>query len=180
MKFSIGGQYDVSSNTFWKHVFFRDDFTEALYAEGLGFESIDVLDASTNEGGDRTRHLRVQPRLNIPKLIRRRIGERLTYIEAGYFDSTLEVWKTDIRLGGWEDKVKVYSEMSFSDIGPNHSRRQVDFHVEAHVLGVGGLVERFLEKTLRESYEKARIMTNTWISTHLSAELRRSTEYGSP
>ena len=98
--------------------------------EGLGFESIEVLGASTDKSGDRTRQLRVHPRLKIPKLIRRRIGERLTYVEAGRFDSTLKVWRTELRLGGWEDKVKVVSEMSFSDIGPNHSRRQVDFTVK--------------------------------------------------
>ncbi|MEE2787557.1 MAG: DUF2505 family protein [Myxococcota bacterium] len=173
MKFSIGGEYEVSTETFWNHVFFRDDFTHALYFDGLGFERVEILDTSLAETGDRTRHLLVQPRLNIPRLIRGRIGDRLTYVEEGQFDAKRQRWQTVLRLKGWEDKVKIRSEMSFTDIGRNHALRHVEFDIEARVMGLGRLVERFLEGTLRESYEDARMMTNMWIRTHIADELRR-------
>ena len=47
--------------------------------------------------------------------------------------------------------------------GPGQSDRVAEFEIEVKIFGIGGMFEKFLEKTMRESYGKATEFTNKWL-----------------
>jgi hypothetical protein len=41
--------------------------------------------------------------------------------------------------------------------------RVVDFEIKVSIFGVGGVIEGFIEKTVRESYDRGAAFTNTFL-----------------
>ena len=47
--------------------------------------------------------------------------------------------------------------------GPGQSDRVASFDIEVKIFGIGGMFEKFLEKTMNENYKKAAEFTNQWL-----------------
>ena len=172
MKFKVFGDYDVGVNTFWEQVFFDEGFTADLYRDGLNFERLEIMSDEVFEDGQRKRSLKAYPNFDMPLAIRKRLGEQFCYIEDGHFDPVHKKWTTDIHLPRLGQKLTIRSIMSFNPNGENRSTRLVDFEVNVHIFGFRRIIEPFLERTLKQSYEEARIVTNRWIHEHLDETVR--------
>ena len=179
MKFKIYGDYDVGVDTFWKSVFFDEGFTAHLYRHGLNFDRLEILSDELLENGERKRRLKAYPNFDMPLAVRKRLGTQFCYVEDGHYDPKNQRWTTDIHLPRLGQKLTIRSAMTFSDNGPNRSTRLVEFDVNVNIFGFRRIVEPFLERTLKHSYEQARVVTNEWIHEHVDEAQRHRSDASS-
>lgn len=163
MEFTVRDRYACSAERFWSEVFFEEDYNRPLYLEALQFQAFDVLTLSAEPNGDRTRRVKVMPRLDAPAPVRKVIGDALTYIEEGRYDAAQGRWSTRIVPSVMPDKISIRSDMWMDPVGDHECDRVAHFQVNVRVFGLGKIFERFVEKTLRESYAEAARFTNTWL-----------------
>lgn len=163
MKFSLRHPYAIEPDAFWREVFFDPAYNEALYREGLHFEAFKVLDESNPPDGRRTRKLAVKPKLDAPAAIKKVLGDSIDYVEEGRLDPSRPAWITRVIPSKLADKVSIHNEFWLERTGPGRSDRVASFDVEVKIFGLGGIFEKFLEKTMRESYQLAADFTNKWL-----------------
>lgn len=167
MKFTIRHPYNIEPEPFWQDVFFDADYNEKLYREGLRFEAFDVLELTSPPDGRRARKVRVKPHLDAPAPIRKVIGDSVSYVEEG----RLELggpqgprWVARVIPSTLAEKTQVHAEMWLERTGAGRSDRVASFDIEVKIFGIGGMFEKFLEKTMRDNYQKAAEYTNTWLA----------------
>lgn len=165
MRLVLRHPYGLAADRFWSEMFFDPAYNRALYTEGLGFESIDVLEDVADATGRRTRRLRVRPRLDMPAAVRRLVGDAVSYVEAGTFDPAAGTFTTRILPSALSDRIRIETVMRCEPRGPDRCERVAEIDLAVRVLGVGRVFEKFLERTLRENYDKAAAFTERWLAT---------------
>lgn len=166
MKFTIRHPYAIEPDAFWRELFFDRAYNEKMYLEGLRFEGFEILEETSPPDGRRTRKVRVKPRFDAPAAIRGVVGDSMSYVEEGRLETAgpnAPRWISKVLPSALADKTKVTAEMWLERTGPGQSDRVANFEVEVKMFGVGGMVEKFLEKSMRENYQKAADFTNQWI-----------------
>ncbi len=163
MKFSLRHPYLIEPEAFWRDVFFDPAYNEALYREGLHFEAFKVLDETSPADGRRTRKLAVKPKLDMPGPIKAMLGDSVDYVEDGRLDPSRPMWITKVIPSKLADKVSITNEFWLERTGPGRSDQVASFEVNVKIFGLGGVFEKFLGKTMRESYQKAADFTNQWL-----------------
>jgi hypothetical protein len=167
MRFEIAGDYRIGVEDFWSSVFFEPAFNDYLHSEGLGFKGYEITAESVETDGSRTRSLTAYPSTPIPRPLQRVIGKSISYMETGRFDPSDQCWITEVEVPTLGKRLSLNSRMSFHQTGSNRCQRKVVFNIEAHILGVGRMVEKFIASALRDNYEAARVATNQWIKDNI-------------
>ena len=98
------------------------------------------------------------------------LGTDFYFLEHGVFDTKRKSWATEMKLPRFGDKVQIATNMYFQNTAPGKSERTVEFDIQVKFFGVGRIIERFIERTMRESYENARVMTNDWVRENLASQ----------
>src|SRR5687768_14500886 len=81
----------VTPETFWTRLFFDPDYNRGLY-QALGFQAFEVLKLEHREGGRIRRLVRAEPPVKAPGLLKRKLAERLSYLDDGEFDPATQTW----------------------------------------------------------------------------------------
>ncbi len=170
MRFEVGGDYDIDVDGFWSSVFFEPEFNDFLYGAGLLFQGYEITEERVESDGARYRVLKAYPNTPIPKTFQKFLGQKVYYIETGRYDPKAKVWNTQIDLPRLGSKLKLNISMSFKPAGPGRSVRRVTFDLGVKVFGIGRVIERFIESTLVENYDSARVVTNEWIRDNLTQD----------
>ncbi|HEY8378691.1 MAG TPA: DUF2505 domain-containing protein [Nannocystis sp.] len=172
MKFTIRHPYAIEPEAFWRDVFFDREYNEKLYREGLRFEAFEILEETSPPDGRRTRKVRVTPTIDAPAAIKKVIGDSISYVEEGRLEITgpnTPRWISKVLPSKLADKSTIKAEMWLERTGPGQSDRVAEFDIEVKMFGVGGMLEKFLEKSMRESYQKAAEWTNQWLRSRQAA-----------
>ena len=163
MKFILRHPYAIEPEAFWRDVFFDPAYNEAMYLKALKFEGMKVLEDTTSETGRRARKMAMSPKLDAPGPIKKLLGDSISYIEDGHLDPTKPSWVVKVLPSKLADKTSIQSEMWLERTGPGQSDRVAAFDIEVKIFGIGGMFEKFLEKTMRENYQQAADFTNVWL-----------------
>ncbi len=163
MQFTLSHQYGIPAERFWDDVFFDDGYNEQLYGEGLRFEAFDIQQFERREDGTAYRRVRVTPRLVMPKPVKKIFGDSVSYVEEGRLD-TRGHFVTTIIPNRMADKIHIGTDMWLEPRGAERCERFARFEVKVRAFGLGKILERFFEKTMRDSYEAAASFTNDWIA----------------
>ncbi len=166
MKFTIRHTWNVTEEDYWPKIFFNDDYNLRLYKEGLQFPGYEVLEAKEHPDGSRTRKLRIEPKADAPTVVKKLIGDSLQYTEEGRWDPKTRRWSYAVTLSKLADKITIKGEFWVEKRGDKQIERICDVDVNVRIFGVGGVVESFIEKTTRESYEKTGKFTTAYIREH--------------
>jgi hypothetical protein len=169
MEFVIQHSHAVSQDTFWNHIFFREDYNQRVYVQTLKFHRAEVLSQSTDSAtGAITRTMLLEPRADAPAVIQKLIGSSFHYIDEGTYDPSKHTWTYRARPSKLADKIIVEGTVSTSPAqgDPNAVVRTAHCRVKANVFGVGGIIEKFLEQSTRDSYEKIARVTDAYIAEH--------------
>jgi len=161
MLFTIRNTFHTRPESYWNHIFFDPEYNNRLY-EALGFTSFEVLELTGEPGGPRTRKMRTEPAAEAPAVVRKLIGDSLTYSESGSFDPESAIWVYEIKTNKLSDKVHIGGRLWVEPV-EGGIERVAEVDVSVKVFGVGGAVERFIEKTTRDSYVKTAVFTNSFI-----------------
>jgi hypothetical protein len=163
VKFTVRDIFETDVDTYWSEMFFDEEYNSRLYREGLGFKDFAVLELTGEKGGPRTRKMRTEPAADAPAVVRKLIGDSLTYTESGSFDPAKKLWTYTIATSKLADKVHIGGKLWAEPKGPKKLERIAEIEIEVKIFGVGGAVEKFIEKTTRDSYVKATAFTNRFI-----------------
>lgn len=163
MKLQLRDTYRCSAEHFFDAMFFDPAYNEALYRQGLGFEQMQILEDVVADDGARTRRMRVKPKLDAPRAVRKLIGDALTYEEHGRYDPATRRWATRIVTSKLADRIQITTDVTTEARGDSECVRVADFVFSVRVLGAGRVFEQFIARTMRENYDKAARFSNEWL-----------------
>ncbi len=151
-------------DTYWNDVFFNVAFTKHLYLDKLNFKSFELVRFDVQDDGSIRRIIRTEPRGEIPRHLRRFIGDSICYVEDGEFDARSRRWRFTLIPSHFADKVSITGEMKVIDRGNRVLDRVVNMEVRVNVMGMGRLIESFVGRLIRESYDSATAFTHDWLN----------------
>jgi len=164
MHFTVKHRFETDSDTFWNKIFFDDDYNRALWLDHLKFSDFRILSFEREDNGTIRRRVEVAPRVEIPKAIKKVLGDSANYIEEGSFNSVDKKWRFVVIPHVASNKIKTHGELWVEPVGEKRIERICVVNTEVKVFGVGRLVEEIIEKQTRTSYDQASVFTNKWIS----------------
>ncbi len=164
MRFRCQNVFNCDAETYWSKVFFDVEYNRGLYLGTLGFKQFEVLELTGEPGGDRTRKMFTEPKNDAPAVVTKLIGGGLNYTERGRFDAKTQKWTYEITTNKLSDKVRIGGTLWVEPRGDKKIERICEVDLEVNVFGVGGVVEKFIADTTRESYEKTAQYTNAFLA----------------
>jgi hypothetical protein len=157
--FIVRHDLDCTPDFFWERVHPSDAFNDFLYKEKLGFEyEVIRLDPKTGE-----RDARIVPKVDAPAAVKKIFGDG-SFVERGRFDAVKKVYSFDIIPSTLADRIRLGGAMRMEPRGTDGCTRVVDFEVDARVFGLGGVIEAFVQRTVRASYDQSCGFTNEFIA----------------
>lgn len=161
MKFEMRHTFQCDEETFWGKVFFDDEYNRRLFKEGLDFAVYEPLELKEEPNGNKFRRVKTQPKAQMPAAVQKILGDPVS-IEEGRFDATARRWAVKLIPHKMADKIHISGEFRMSPTA-NGIERLANFEVKVDIFGVGGIVEGFVEKQIRDGYDKGAVFTNKFI-----------------
>lgn len=162
MEFTIRHTLDIDEDTFWKQLFFDEEFNRALYQDHLKFHTFKVLEYEEKPDGVIIRRTENAPPVEVPKAIEKALGNATSYIEDGRFDPVAKKFVFTASPTA-TDKIQTRGEVWCEERGEKRIERIVRVEVNAKIFGVGKVVENTIEQQTRQQYDKATEFTRQWI-----------------
>ena len=163
MKFTCRNIFNTDADTYWSKIFFDPAYNRGVYLDTLQFKKWETVELTGEDGGPRTRKQILEPKSDAPAVVQKLVGGSISYVEQGRFDPTTRIWTYDISLSKLGDKVRIGGKFWVEPRGDKRIERICDVDLNVNIFGVGGVVEKFIEKETRDSYEKTTSFTNEWI-----------------
>lgn len=160
-EFEIRNTIDIAAEQFYETCFLDESFNERLYRDELGHR-YELLESNREAG---YRRARVEPRVELPAMLRKVIGDGFGYVEEGRYDLAKRRYDFTVVPSKLADKLKVRGQLVVEPLGPDRCARICRFEVEAKIFGVGKAIEAFLEKSMRDTYERSATFTNRYLAT---------------
>jgi len=164
MRFRCQNVFNCDAPTYWTKIFFDKEYNDGLYRNVLGFKSFEIQELTGEPGGDRTRRMYTEPMAEAPAVVTKLIGGGLAYTERGSFDAKTEKWTYAITTNKLTEKVRIGGTLWVEPRGDKKIERICEVELEVNVFGVGGVIEKFIADTTRDSYEKTAKYTNEFIA----------------
>jgi hypothetical protein len=159
---TVAHEYECDVDTFW-NVFFDEEFTRALFTDGLRFPKYELLELRRADH-EIVRRIAATPRLNAPEPVVRALGPKLSYVEEGIFDARSKIYRWTSTPTILKDMFRFEGEMRVDPLERGRCKRVAEFHFQEHTLGIGGLIVTGLEKGLRSEWDRATSFTNAWLA----------------
>lgn len=166
MKFTCRNIFNTDADTYWSKIFFDPEYNRGLYVEALQFKKWELVELTGEPGGVRTRKQNLEPKSDAPAVVQKLVGGSIGYVEQGRFEPNGRIWTYNVQLSKLADKVTIGGKFWVEPRGDKRIERFCDVDISVNIFGVGGVVEKFVEKETRDSYEKATAYTNQWIAKH--------------
>jgi hypothetical protein len=155
-----------SPEAFWK-LFLDEKYMQQLFMDVLGFKDFSVLELS-----DTTRKIRAVPKMKLPAVIDKLVGDTFAYEEHGTLDRAKNLWtwrmvqpaKLDPKAKPKKEIVTTRGTIRVEAAGDGKCRRTDDVVVEAHMFGVGGIIESTVEKEVRSAWLKEFAFLERWLA----------------
>jgi len=160
-QFTCRHVFDTNVETYWDKIFFDEGYNLGLFREELGF-GYEVLELTKEADGTVRRKVRTTPKSDAPTAVKKLIGDGLSYLEEGRFDPVKRRWLYTITPSKLADKISIKGELWAEPKG-DKLERIATLDLEVKIFGVGKIVESFIEKTTRDSYDKAAAFTNRFV-----------------
>jgi hypothetical protein len=144
-----------SAETFWK-LFFDERYTRALFLEALQFKDCAVLEQTES-----ARKLRLVPKVNLPGVVQKLVGDAFAYEEHGTFDRARGEWTW--RMVPRKEIVATRGRTRIEPVSETECRRTDEVFIEGKVFGLGGLIESTAEKEVRASWPKELAFLERWL-----------------
>lgn len=151
---------DCPEEEFWERIFRSEEFNRYLY-EGLGFEyELEEWDPTTG-----FRRAKVWPTHQMPRAVARVLGERFSYVEEGTFDPLAERYDFRVIPSAVPDRIRAQGTVTVEGVSPHQCERCVTLEIDAHVIGLGRLVEAYFLAMTREFYAKNAALVNEYLAS---------------
>lgn len=163
MRYTIRHSYEIDPDGFWA-MFFDEAYNQALFARHLGFHVYRVLELDRREDGTIMRRTECAPPVEVPAVVRKVIGDSTSYVEEGRFDPKARTFTVDVKPKVGADRIKTRVVIRVEPRGEKRVERIAEIDNTVSVFGVGKVVEAFIEKQTRATYEASDAFTKRWIA----------------
>ncbi len=148
-----------TAERFWT-LFTDADYGRALYLDGLHFKEYRVISADPAD-----RKLYLVPKINAPAPLAKLLGDKFAYEQHGRLDRAAGVWTWKmVQPSGKKGIVSSSGTIRVVDLGDGQCRRTDEVAVEAHVFGLGGVIESTVEKELFASWDAELGFIKSWLA----------------
>jgi hypothetical protein len=160
---SLKHELGCSAETYVEKCVFSEEFNRRLHVEVLKFPGFTLLSQST-EGTVWKRRAQIEPpTTGVPGPLKKVIGDKLSYIEEGEYDTTTKVYKFKVISSTMPDKTKIYGELRCEPAGDNKCTRLANLTVEVKVFIVGSLAEDKILGDIKQSYEASSKFVDAYV-----------------
>ena len=164
MRYTIKHTFNTDADTFWSKIFFDPAYNKALFEQHLKFTTYDVLEFTQQPDGAVHRRVECVPAIELPAVAKKVLGETVSYIEDGRFDPKSRRFSAEVLPKVGADKIKTRVVMWTEPEGDKRIARVAEVDSTVKIFGIGGMLETFMEKQMRVSYDTAADFTNKWIA----------------
>jgi len=155
--------FECDEDTFWKEIFFAEDFNRSMYLDRLHFKKWEIVEFRETDSTI-YRTVDVIPKVDdIPSSIKSLVGENLGYREEGSFDKAKKRFTLNVVPSFMADKVSVRGSTWVEQLGPSKCRRLFEAQVSVKVFGVGSIIERRIIADLQLSYNAGATFTAEYL-----------------
>ncbi len=164
MRYTIRHSFPISPEAFWTKLFFDPEYNRALFEGHLQFMLYKVLTLDTLPDGSVHRRVECVPKVEMPAAAKKILGETASYVEDGTYDKETGRFTADVlpKVGG--DTIKTKVTLWLEPRGANEVDRIAEVDTTVKIFGVGKVLESFIEKQTRASYDTAAEFTVRWIA----------------
>ena len=113
------------------------------------------------ERTDATRKIRAVPKLKLPAVLDKLVGDTFAYEEHGTLDRARNEWTW--RMVPRKEIVATRGTLRVEAAGDNQCRRFDEVIIEGKIFGVGGIIESTAEKEVRASWAKELAFLTRWL-----------------
>lgn len=163
MKIEMKHTYNCSADTFWNDIFFEEGYNQELYTQALGMAVFDVFEEERGDDGSYSRKLKAEPKMEVPRVLKKLLGDGTGYVEEGSYDPAKKIWSFEVIPAKLASKITIKGKLWAEPIDDSSCKRICECDITVKIFGVGGAMEKFLKKQFVENYDKAAEFTNTWI-----------------
>ena len=162
-KFTLRDTFHTDETTYWEKIFFNPAYNEQLYLKELHFLAYSLVDKKDDADGSFTKRTNISPPMDAPAVVKKVIGDSISYIEEGRFDAKTRRWSYKMLPSKMADKFTSKGELWVEKKGDKIIERVCTVEIAASVFGVGGVIEGFIEKQTRDSYKVVATFTEKFI-----------------
>lgn len=168
LEFTLNHPLMCSVDRFWD-MYLDSGFTREMLT-GLGFARVDVGEPRAVLGrNEKARTMRAVPKLELPTVVARAVGEAFAYVEDGMFDERSRRWTYKSHLSVLSDQFRVGGRIWVEPTKSGRCRRISEVWIEAKIFGIGGLIERAAESNVRDGFRRSALWINRWVVAHPEA-----------
>jgi len=163
--YTVHHTIEADVDGFWQ-LFFDLDLARAMLREFGNAASFEVVEERVDEAGVRHRRIECTSNIEMPDFVKKLVGDG-SYTEIGRYDAKLKKYTAQCvpKLGA--DKFQTQFEITARPMGDGkRCERQLVVENTVKVFGIGGMLEKLLERTQREAHAKAADFINGWIRSH--------------
>ena len=112
-------------DTYVEKCVFSEEFNRRLHVEVLKFPGFKLLEQSTDGPVWKRRAHIETPTTGIPGPLKKAIGDRLSYIEEGEYDTKAKIYRFKVISSTMPDKTRVEGELRCESAGDKKTTREV-------------------------------------------------------
>ncbi len=161
-EFEIRQTIDVTPDEFWERLHKSDEYGHYLYVESLGF-GYEPIDVDHDRGVTKAR---IIPKVAAPDVLVKLLGADFSFVEDGALEGD-GVYRFRILPSTLAERIAVEGEMRILPEGEDKCVRYMKFRIDARVPGLGGILEKFVERSTRKSYVESHLITNRYVAERL-------------
>jgi len=162
-RFTVRHALCCSPDEFWEHIHHDPAFHRGLNADYLGHR-YEVIEVDREAGIYKAR---TWPQYEAPAAVQKFLDRTASFTEEGVLDYATMQYDFRIVPSVYADKLSSEGHLRAEPARDGECDRVVDFVVEAKVLGIGRLIESFLEKSTRESFDQSAVYVNEYLRKKL-------------
>lgn len=163
MALTLRHTIETDLDTYWGKVFFDEEYNRRLNRDALGFRQFEVVENGEKPDGTRIRRTKVLPKNEPPAVVKKLIGDAPS-LEEGSYDPKTRRYTFKITPHAMPEKIHISGSVRAEKKGERQIERIVEVDIKVSIFGVGGVMESFIEKTFKESYDQGAIFTNKFIA----------------
>ena len=161
MHFEMKHLFRCDEDTFWTKIFFDEEYNRRLFREGLDFALYEPLELKDEAGGGKFRRIKTQPKAQMPAPVQKLLGDPVS-VEEGRFDGATRRWSFKLIPHKMADKISIRGELRMVPVAGGIERHS-SFDIKVDIFGIGGIFESFVEKQIKENYDKGAVFTNRFL-----------------
>ena len=158
-RFQVRHPIHATSERFWRVIHHGKEFMRTLYIEELGY-GYEIREDNKETGVRRTY---ITPKVDAPAAIVRVMGDSISFEEQGKLGPGPR-YEFRVVPNKFTDKIDISGAMTTEPRGEGECDRVVDFEVTCGIFGIGGIVERFVEKEIVKGYNDSAGFTNDFLA----------------